>query len=255
MIDQKDSELVQAGIDGELDAEGQRRLEALLAASPEARDLHEDLSRLVDFIDRAPDLPVPDSLHDSIVRIVSLPEPAPWRRWFRFSELPGVLRYGLAGAAAMVLTVAVYQAGDQLDPKRGYEDLVGTIVSGGTDARKIDEVSFGGADARGQARLLANPDGYNLAVELDLAAPTELSITLPDEAFRFNAFAQGADSLSAVSWSGNRLSATADGQQRFVVLLSSASTTTAVPGEIKLSLARNGTVLHAGALSPEPSND
>ena len=49
MIDQKDSELVQAGIDGELDAEGQRRLEALLAASPEARDLHEDPHELVNL--------------------------------------------------------------------------------------------------------------------------------------------------------------------------------------------------------------
>lgn len=255
MIDQKDSELVQAGVDGELDAEAQRQLDALLAESPEARSLHEDLVRLNAFIDQAPELPVPDRLHDDIVRGIELPQPSPWRRWFQFSELPGFVRYGLAGGAAMLLTVVVYQGGEQLDPARGYDDLVGTIVAGGPDAKQIDVVAFGGADAHGEARLLTNSEGYALSVDLDLAAPTDLSITLPDEVFRFNAFAQGADALSAVSWSGNRLSATADGKQRFVVLLSPASTAAAVPGEITLSLSRNGTVLHAGALSPDASRN
>ena len=254
MIDQENSELVQAGVDGELDADGQRRLEARLAGSPDARALHEDLTRLAAFIDRAPELPFPDSLHDAIVRKVELPQPSPWQRWFRFSEWPGVLRYGLAGAAAMMLTAAVYQAGDQLDPARGYQDLVGTIAAGGPDARKVDEVVFGGADARGEARLLTNPDGYALAVELNLAAPTELAITLPDETLRFNAFAQGSDALSAVSWSGRSLAATADGRQRFVVLLSAAPTT-GTPGDITLSLSRNGTVLHAGTVTPGTPKD
>jgi hypothetical protein len=256
MIDQEQRELIQAGVDGELDTDGQHRLEALLAESADARTLQEDLTRLAAFIDRAPQIPVPDSLHDAIVRAVELPESSPWRRWLRISEWPGALRYGLAGAAAMVLTVVVYQAGDQLDPSRGYENLVGTIAAGGPDARKIDEVAFGGADARGEARLLSNPDGYALAVELDLAAPTELTIVLPEDTFRFSAFAQGADVLSALSWSGQTLSATADGQQRFVVLLSEAHD--GVPGkpaEITLSLSRNGTILHAGALTPRDSGD
>ncbi|MEE4173411.1 MAG: hypothetical protein V2I57_04085 [Xanthomonadales bacterium] len=247
-------ELVQAGVDGELDAEGRQRLAALLDESAEARALHEDLERLKAFIDRAPELPVPDSLHDAIVRGVTLPSPPAWKRWLRFSELPGFVRYGMAGAAAMVLTVVVYQAGEQLDPAQGYDDLVGTIAASGPDARKVDEVKFGSADARGEARLLAKPEGYALAVDLDLAAPTELAITLPGEAYRFNAFAQGADSLSAVSWSGNRLTATADGKQRFVVLLSE-STGDPSPGEITLSLSRNGTVLLAGALDPSTARD
>jgi hypothetical protein len=255
MIDEKQCELVQAGVDGELDTDEQRRLEALLAESPDARALHEDLTRLAAFIDRAPQLSVPDRLHDAIVRRIELPEPSSWRRWFRFSEWPGALRYGLAGAAAMVLTVAVYQSGDQLDPTRGYENLVGTIAAGGPDTRKVDEVTFGGADARGEARLLVNPDGYALSVELDLAAPTELAITLPEDTFRFNAFAQGADTLSAVSWSGQTLSATANGEQHFVVLLSEAPGGTGKPAEITLRLSRNGTVLHAGALTPRGPGD
>lgn len=258
MINEMDREqvqhLVQAGVDGELDADGRKRLDALLAESAEARALHEDLERLNAFIERAPELPVPDSLHDAIVRGVSLPQPPAWKRWFRFSELPGFVRYGMAGAAAMLLTVVVYQAGDQLDPTRGYDDLVGTMASGGPDARMVDAVEFGGADARGAARLLANPEGYALSVDLDLAAPTELAITLPGDAFRFNAFAQGADALSAVSWSGSQLSATAEGKQRFVVLLS-ASATESTPGEIELSLSRGGTVLHAGSLNPVASGD
>lgn len=254
MIDQKNSELVQAGVDGALNDDDRRRLDALLAASPEARDLHEDLTRLTAFIDRAPELPVPDSLHDAIIRSVELPAPAPWRRWFRFSELPGALRYGLAGAAAMLLTVAVYQGGERIDPERGYDDLVGTITGGKND-REIDEVAFGGADARGEARLLTRADGYALAVDLDLAAPTDLAITLPGEIFRFNALAQGADTLSSVSWSGNRLSATATGKQRFVVLLGTARGPAEAAGEITLSLSRNGTVLHAGALDPSSTED
>jgi hypothetical protein len=255
VIDQKDGELVQAGVDGELDAEGQLKLEALLAGSSDARALHEDLTRLTEFIDRAPELPVPDSLHDAIVRTVELPGPSSWRRWFHFSEWPGALRYGLAGATAMALTVAVYQAGDQLDPSRGYENLVGTIAAGGPDSRKVDQVTFGDANARGEARLLANPEGYALAVELDLTAPTDLAITIPDETFRFNAFAQGADALSAVSWSGNTLTATAEGEQRFVVLLSTASANSGESGEITLHLSRDSTVLHAGVLTPEaPGN-
>ena len=81
-----------------------------------------------------------------------------------------------------------------------------------------------------------------------------MSITLPASAYQFNAFAQGAEALSAVSWSGNELSATANGKQRFVVLLSEVQGN-ASPGEITLSLSRNGTVLHAGALNPDTPKD
>lgn len=249
-MNEQDKELIQAGVDDELDARGRERLNALLARSEAARALHEDLLRLNAFIDRVPPQPVPDGLHRRIVSGVELPQPGGPGRWLTFSALPGFLRYGLAGAAAVVLTVAVYRGGEGLSP--GAEvDLVGAIASRGdmAGAREVDRLRFDAPGASGQVSLVARDDAHALAFELDLDQPARVRVVLPESGYRFEAVAQQDDALSAMSWSGNRIEAVADGQRRFVLRVRRGADLAAGDQRIGVDLTRGDELLFSGTLA------
>jgi hypothetical protein len=254
-MNQNDRELIQAGVDDELDAAGRARLEALLAESEEARALQEDLERLAAFIGQVPPRPVPDELHRRIVDGIDLPRQGGVGRWLNFAALPGFVRYGLAGAAAVVLTVAVYRAGEGLAPE-AERDLVGTIASRGDMAggREVDQFRFGVPESNGQVTLVARGDVYALAFDLDLAGPTAVEIVLPDGGYRFDAFAQQDDALSAVSWSGNRLEAVAEGKRRFVLRLRRGSAPSTGEPVIALTFSQDGEAVYSGTLDLPPSS-
>lgn len=249
-MNERDRELIQAGVDGELDAAERERLDALLAESEAARALHEDLQRLVAFIDSAPPRPLPDGLHRRIVERIDLPRPAGPRRWLTFSALPGFLRYGLAGAAAVVLTLAVYRGGEGLSP--GTEaDLVGAIASRGdmAGARVVDRFRFDAAGAAGEAILVARDDAYALAFQLDLDRPTRLQVVLPETGYRFEAVAQQDDALSEVTWSGNRIEAVAVGQRGFVLRVRRIAGPASGDPQIRVNVSQEDEAPLSGTLS------
>ncbi|MEM1412883.1 MAG: hypothetical protein AAGH19_11045 [Pseudomonadota bacterium] len=255
-LDQDAQELIQAAVDGELDASGQEQFEALLTSSEDARMLFDDLTRLVDFVDQVPPPPMPDSLHGQIIEGIELPRPSGLGRFFRFEELPGFLRYGLAGAAAVALTVMVYQGGNGLDSDRGTDDLLGTMASRGDMAGglEVDRVRFEGIAGQGEVQLIAQGESYAVAFNLVFEDPAELSLAFPGGGYRVDAFAREADSAAhAVSWTEEGLLATASGQQRFVVRLSRQDGVEPSDEAISVTLSRAGATLWSEALSTKTS--
>lgn len=251
-MNQEQKDLVQAAVDGELTPEEQERFDTLLGASVEARTLYDDLKRLGDFIEGIPPVEPPASLHAQITQQIELPRQTGAASWLRFDALPGFLRYGLAGAAAVVLTVAVYQGGSQLDPSLGTEDLLGTIASRGEMAggSEIDSYRFEGPGSGGDVRLLARDANYALVFDLALDEPTEVEVVLPGSGFRVDAFARETeDPESSVSWSANRLSASINGEQRFVVRVSRLPGHEGDNGDIAVRLLRGGELVQEGSVT------
>ena len=67
MLETRALELINAGIDGELDADGRAELEQLLAASADARAMQAELRKLAGALDRMPELEPPGDLADRII--------------------------------------------------------------------------------------------------------------------------------------------------------------------------------------------
>ncbi len=252
MMNQEHRELVQAGFDGELDAAGRARLETLLAESEEARVLMADLEAIDAFLDRAPPLEAPAGLHSRIVDGISLPQPSRFLSLFSLSDLPGVLRYGLAASAAVLLTVAVYRVGNEMDPSVDYDQMVGTIASGGPVAggEVIDRFGFEAEGASAEIKLMERGGVYALEFELDSEAPLQFDVDFSGIGLEFDAFARQDEDLEAVSWSGETLSARARGQQKFVILMRRTGEGAEAGSRIGLEISREGSSIETGWLEP-----
>jgi len=89
MTSERTMELIQADVDGELDAAGRAELERSLHADADARRLHEDLLRIAAALQRMPPAPAYPDLHDRLAKAIdsaagaSRPAARRWLRWRR----------------------------------------------------------------------------------------------------------------------------------------------------------------------------
>ncbi len=247
-MDKDELELIQAGADGELDQAGRAKLDALLAGSAQAREQHDSLLRLNALLGQVPPVEPPETLHRRILADITLPRPA-GRKWAQFTGfLPGVLRYGLAAGVAVILTMAVYQGGSQLNGV-SYDKLVGTISARGAE---LDRVEFLQSGAQGSVRLLERGDTYALEFDLQADGPVSFDVNFADSGLRFDAFAQADLNLEAMSLTKSTLSARTGGSQRFVVLMRHDAATDPANARIDLVLSRGGEVIGQGVLRIHP---
>jgi len=251
MISETDKTLVQAGVDGELGREGRARLERLLADSEEARALHDELQALSETLRNVPSQEPPADLHGRIVDGITLPRGSRFAEWFDFSALPGVLRYGLAAGIAVVLTVAVYRGGSDIEPPADYADMVGTLARGGpvAEGRELDRFRFEEPGATGQVRLLERDGIYALEFELKSGESLQFDVDFSDNGLVFDAFAQQERPLEAVSWGDGSLSAQAQGEQTFVILMRREGDALPAVDVIPVTVSRGGLPLAEGALN------
>jgi len=86
MTDERTIELINAGIDGELDATTRAELESALRTDPQARAVHDDLARMAAALQRMTPVAVPAQIHERVTAAIST---APrsrmlWsKRWLR----------------------------------------------------------------------------------------------------------------------------------------------------------------------------
>ncbi len=193
-IDPRFIELINADIDGEIDAGGKADLEVFLANSEEGRALYEDLSGVAHSLNDLPDLDPPAHLHHLLMsRAPSGPKPKPQSSpgfFARLVENP-VLGYVGMFAAGVGLTLAVVQS-DQissgaLDDMTG---LVGTVADPEFAAPEHGSLAIDENEVAGTVKLRSA--GSILIVDFDLAArePVEIVARYADETIWFNGFAQ-----------------------------------------------------------------
>lgn len=255
MIDDRTIELIHAGLDGELDTAGEAELRKTLEESEEARHHHSELSRLSVFLDKIPDWEMPQDLHARITADISLPARTSIKSILTFGQLPGLVRYGFAAAAGLVLAVAIYEQRDVLQDPSEFSSMVGTMTSGGPDGyqKELDTFSFEKDGISGDVSLQRRNGSVVLELELDADEPLEFDIDFSGNGLEFEAFAQLDTELVSVQYAEGVLRGRANGRrQRFVVLLHHAGTDEAGGrSRIDLEFKQQGTAIHAGWLEPD----
>ena len=147
MTDERNLELVSAGVDGELNGDEQIELNSLLESSAEARELQSELEELDSILNKVPDVEPPSSLQAQIMARVEQ-QPTKTKssavNWWR-DLMPGAgLRYALATGAGALIALIVIGGVPPVPNTVDYSDLVGTM-SPGTDLGSteiLDSFSF-----------------------------------------------------------------------------------------------------------------
>jgi hypothetical protein len=126
MLDEPDIELIQADIDGELEAGQRAELSRLLLASPEARALHDDLRQLTRMFSEMPRHEPPPELKSAVLesiqwRVSDRPAIATWR-----TTAP---RIAAAVAGAALLAATLYHLGQPFGADVDRSGLSGTMAS------------------------------------------------------------------------------------------------------------------------------
>lgn len=224
-IDPNIVELINAEIDGEISPAQKQELEVALAADPEAKAMHAELSAMGAALDELPDLDPPPHLKHAIM--ASIPAPQPERQkennWFQSLFAAPALRYAGMFAAGALLTLALFDSSQLSD--RAFTDvtgLVGTMSSEvpdgpGAQVTRIDRPEVAG-------RVSLRNSGPLLIVDFDLvsAGPVDIVASYTDQSVWFNGFAQLESPGATISAESGRVTMQIDGKRRYALFLHNA---------------------------------
>lgn len=234
MTDERNLELVSAGVDGELNGDEQIELDLLLESSAEARELQSELEDLDSLLKSVPDIEPPSSLNSQIMAQVeqqpakSKPSALSW--WHDL--IPGAgLRYALATGAGALIALIIIGGVPTVPSTIDYSDLVGTMSPstdvGSTDI--LDSFTFRQEGLESLIQLRLSGGIAFLDIQADAAQPLDISIDPGD--------------------AGQALQVQALGQQRLTILLH-RDVAAVQPGEtrITLEISSEGKLLDQGEL-------
>lgn len=254
MIDEQNTELIQAGIDGELGREEQAELDDLLADSSEARQLRQELLELTGLLDDEASLELPDGLHREILAKIELPPAKKGTAtgvFSLFGQVPGFVRYGLAAAAGLLLTVGIYESQQNLPGEHDIGSMVGTIMR--NDRAEVEEtldtLIFDRDGVSSAVRLQRRDGALVLDVLLDAKEPVDITVDFTSDGLQFDAIAQTQSELHAIEFADQAIRIKGHGRHHFAVLLHRESDH-AVGDEasIELRYTSNGKLIKEGAL-------
>jgi len=186
-------DLINAGIDGELDSDERSELDAILASSAEARIMQAELQKLANVLDGMPEQAPPADLADRILqrtrtprgRIFALP------RIFASSQ---AVPAGLAFAAGLLLTIAVYEMAPSQFSDRDVSSMVGTMVVGsrGEQLRQETELDISGPGVVGAVTLTDTGNLVVLSFDVTAERKTEIVVAMADTGLGFGGIAREA---------------------------------------------------------------
>ncbi len=245
MIDPRVIELIHAALDGELDPADEAELEKHLAESPEARHYQEQMSELCAFLDKAPPLELPDGVRNGILDGVKLPAAKPAKAAFGLGRIPAFARYGLAAAAGLVLAIGIYEFRPGGDAEPDFSSMAGTILPGDV---VLDQYSFESEQLSSSVSLRRRDDALVLDVELDSAAPFDITVDFTSDGLRFDAISQLDSDLSSIEVADRSIQVKGRGRQHFAVLLQREGAAGGSAARIRLDYSSDGKLLNSGEL-------
>lgn len=247
-IDPKYFELIQADIDGEIDAAGKAELENFLAESEEGRAVYGDLETLCRSLDGMPNIEPPAHLRHVLMNeapVRSAPRPAPG---FLQTLFAGPLM-GYVGvfAAGVALTLALVDS-DQIS-KGAFDEvtgLVGTVADPKFSGPEHGTISVDESEVAGTVTLRSS--GPLLIVDFDLAArqPVEIVAGYSDKSIWFNGFAQLESTGTSIAAEAGAVTLQMDGKRRYAVFLNNPGLR---PATIELRFSAGDRVIHEAQLS------
>jgi len=247
-IDPKYFELIQADIDGEIDAGDKAELENFLAESEEGRAVYEDLSTLCQSLDGMPSVEPPAHLRHVLmnqapVRSAPRPKPGLLQRIFSGPVLGYIGTFGAGVALTLALVDSGHISRDAFDDVTG---LVGTISSPDFAAPRLASIAIDESEVAGTVSLRST--GPILIVDFDLSArqPVEIEAGYSDKSIWFNGFAQLESSGTSIAASSGAVTLQMDGKRRYALYLNNPGQR---PATIELRFMANGEVIHEAELN------
>jgi hypothetical protein len=244
MLDSRIAELVQADVDGELSVEHRAELNAALESSSEARQFHDEMSRVAGLLTDASDLDPPWGLRRRILDNVNLPA----KPWLSGWQAPA--SYGLAMAAGVLMAVGV----SQVTP-RGSEDmssLVGTMVSQGHDISTpaTSSLAIDLAEVQGQVHLKQISQAWAVEFDLQSTDAVEVSVDLDGTGLSFGGYAGQDENAGTRNFQvhGEKVRVTNQGSHQFVLFLRSAPESSNGSQEIGVAINHRGNMVDRGLL-------
>jgi hypothetical protein len=255
MLDERTIHLINANIDGELEAGEREALEAILESSAEARAMKAELLRISNLLDSLPEQSPPAHLSQQILNQFA-PPPGGVAGFslagFFASFQPATA--GLAFAAGLLLTVGFYEMSPGRESSSDTASMVGTMVAsqpGGPQFLKND-MSIKGDGFSGTVSLRENEGIYVLNFDLDSEEKTGIEVGLEHTGLSFGGFAEiqgDADKVfNSVAISGGTLHVVNQGRQQFAVFLreNSSDHQAVDAGSITIGFSRDGGRLQGG---------
>ena len=219
MINERTIELINGGLDGELNERQTEELEAALRESAAGREYQARLHEFNELLSSEPPLEPPAELHDSIVSQIKLPEPA--FAWLRLSIVPGYARYALTAAAGLLLAVGLYEFRPGALGGGELEHMVGTMMRTDREHKGVtlDAFSFEMGQVSSSVRLVEQDEALVLDVILESAEPFEITVDFTSDGLMFDAIAQLQSDLKSIEFADQAIQVKGHGRQHFAVLL------------------------------------
>jgi hypothetical protein len=161
-------ELINAEIDGELDARQRAELARALLADPNAHARREDLKRLCAALDRVEEIEPPPQLRENI--LAALPQSSPQRSWSPMTRW----RYAALVAGILAGGVVVLEVSN--GPQSASTVGAGTMAAPDMPTL-LDTVRLKDGPVSGRASLYRDRTGLGLELDVMASSPVDVLVT------------------------------------------------------------------------------
>lgn len=229
VIDERAYELMNAAIDGELDAEEQAEWDRLLTESDQLRDLNEEHRAFVRLLNDVPERAPPEYLQEAIERQVRLPVHADDKsligRFVRSFNTRGWLRAGLALAAGVVMTVGIYEMGSGPMTAEDTANLTGTIIEKppSMQGELLDSVHIYTDTLKGAVELRSQGDLFSLDVDFKSEGLAQVVVNIAGHGLEFEGITNGQEFDNEVAVRDGAINVVSEGAQSYSLLLRQTS--------------------------------
>jgi hypothetical protein len=256
MQNEHTKELINAAVDGALTDAELDQLESLLAESSEARDLKQDLERVLELIDKTPGVEPPRGLSQKILESVDLPARRTKFDWRGLWPQARPATYGLAFAAGLVMAVAFYELTPVLTTPQDLASLVGTMASNKQidGIRQQETLSIDLEQIQGSVSLRTGAEVMMLEFNLDSIDAIEIRVGLEGSGLTFGGFAstesRSDSDIDTLRVSGGTLRVVNQGRQFFTMFLRESAGQQGDAAGINIELTHGGDRVYEGILDP-----
>ena len=249
-IDEKYTALINADIDGDIQADEQAELASFLAESEAGRALQAELRGLCSTLDGEEMLDPPPHMKHVVMNSLRNTPPA--------TESPGflqsifavpALRYAATFAAGVVMAIAIVDSGQvQQGAFNDVTGLVGTMSDVSGFAPRVDSTVIHKADVAGTVTLRRADPILIIDFDLSTKGPIDIVASYDDKTVWFNGFAQLESTGTSISADGGQVKIQFEGKRRYAVYLHNAGSRKL---SINLQFFSNGEPVHEAVLEYE----
>ena len=200
-LDERQIELIQADVDGELAGADRAELSACLLANPQARELRDDLRAVCSALDAVQPDEAPEGLLDQI--LAALPSEAarsarvtgPWILGRSFASSPTRLRYAAVFAGGLLVSALAFHFSASGSGDASVDELVGTMTRVAPDAIDphagasfVAKATIELPNVTGAVSLHGTPAAPVIGVSVLARADVQVIARLEDQEIRFSGF-------------------------------------------------------------------